>query len=107
MGELGAAKMGLMFDVKLRNGRSIYLDSFFVSPTYAGLLEGRPNARINKIVLADGTKVAKRIWPDVSSVTLGPTEHELRPDVPMPRFQCMALFTSHTPAKDEAMCASH
>jgi hypothetical protein len=94
-----------MFELKLRNSRLIHLDNLFVSETYAGLLEGKPNADLNKTILAD-TNYSDKLWPSIPNWTLGLEYYHAHLDLPLSRFVCRALFVSYTSAKNKEMDGS-
>lgn len=43
-------------------GRQVWLDGFDYSRTYAGLLEGRPNAELNARILEDAVTRREAVW---------------------------------------------
>jgi hypothetical protein len=93
-----------MLTVRLENGRTIHLDSYYVWKTYGGLLEGKPNKTINETVLRDATSVHKRWWPNVPFLML---DSQIDIERELPGVSVAALFLSYTPAKDSDAHGSH
>ena len=50
-----------MISFDLNNGRNVYVDALQYSRTYSGLMEGRPNKRINDGVMEDTERRMKKI----------------------------------------------
>lgn len=85
---------------ELKEGRQIFLEDFFESKTYVGLLEGKPNEAINRGVLNSHAEAAKRMWPKEPHITLGLDFYRSRLNETMPAIVCAGQFISYEPAID-------
>lgn len=73
-----------MLSFLLDCGRSVFLDSLHYSRTYGGLLEGRPNARLNMMIIsraAEGTQSRAFVIPPV--VDHSDPDHPCLPPIQM------------------------
>jgi hypothetical protein len=76
------------------------------SKTYAGLLEGKPNASVNRDVLNSHAEVAKTLWPKEPHVTLGLDFYKGRVHETLPTIICAGQFISYEPAIDSERAGS-
>jgi hypothetical protein len=97
-----------MLDLKfeLKDGRQIFLDAFFESKTYAGLLEGSPNASVNRDMLNSPPAIVSRIWPKEPHITLGLDFYSSRLHEKLPTVLCLGQFISYKPASDQKKMGS-
>jgi hypothetical protein len=97
-----------MLNVKfeLKDGRQIFLEAFLECKTYAGLLEGKPNAAVNRDVLNSHAEVAERMWPEEPHVTLGLDFYRNHLDKTLPAIMCAGQFISYEPAIDSNRAGS-
>jgi hypothetical protein len=91
---------------ELKDDRQIVLDSLFESKTYAGLLEGSPNASVNGDILRALATTATRMWPKEPNTLLGDEHYRARIFDPFPRIICMGQFISYKPASDPTKAGS-
>ena len=85
---------------QLSDGRQIFLEAFLESKTYAGLLEGKRNASVNRDVLNSHVELAKTMWPEQPRVTLGLDYYESCVHESLPSIICAGQFISYEPAVD-------
>jgi hypothetical protein len=96
----------LNLEFKLKDGRQIFLEMFLESKTYAGLLEGKPDAAVNRDVLNSHASCAKTMWPNEPYVTLGIDSYKSRLAETLPGIICAAQFISYEPAVDPKRAGS-
>lgn len=82
------------------------MEAFFATKTYAGLLEGRPNASLNTEILNKYPEIPHRIWPQEPVVLLGHDSYKIRIDDPLPPVMCSAHFISYQPGSETAKMGS-
>lgn len=90
--------------IDLSCGHTANATGIVARPTYAGLLEGLPDAGINRRILEEAATWGSRYFHHAEYVVVEPEitvrRHRDR-DVPMlPPVAIGALFISHQPAKD-------
>jgi hypothetical protein len=90
----------------VKDGRNVGLDEVFQSKTYAGLLEGAPNERVNRDILSAQSARAAKIWPDQPCVVLGLDLYLARLAQALPPVRCAGLFISYRPARNTERMAS-
>lgn len=90
---------------KLTDGRTVWLDAFFQGATYAGLLEGKPNAEVNMMILRDRWPSSdlwgRKKWlggrEKRATELLGEVEYMKNLAAPLPRIRRVGLFISTDP----------
>jgi len=88
----------------LNDGRQIFLESFYESKTYAGVMEGKPSSFTNQLVLSQCRETAKTIWPNEPCVVLGIDYYLQHSELPFSSITCIAHFISYE-AVEDADCA--
>ena len=91
---------------QLSDGRQIFLEALLEFKTYAGLLEGKPNALVNRDVLRSHVDLVKRMWPEQPRVTLGLDYYESLIHESMPPIICAGQFVSYEPVADSDRAGS-
>ena len=94
-------------------GRSITIDSFYVTRTYGGMLEGLPTSDINTHLVESAKKKIAKLWGDRQTHVVKPTIKPFpMPEVPadfirrhgdpemLPKFQCHAWLDSDALTKE-------
>lgn len=117
----GNISMG-MYSINLNSGREIVLDELSQHHTYAGLIEGKPNVKMNKRIIDTNIKAArKKLWFDVEPVLISPIEkfmelghyeigggRELYDSdrKTLPGIVCLSCWNCYEPARDEMRMGS-
>src|SRR5262249_26774299 len=92
-----------MMFIKLDCGRSVWVDSFFYTRTYGGLLEGRPNRQLNEQIVHEIRGLMMRLWLKKTHV-IPPQLDESDPDHPvLPPVALGACLTCNEPINSEFM----
>lgn len=103
-----------------------FVDSFYITPTYAGLICGVPDREMNLRIIATAKSRLEGLWGDRdcihvigAAITTLKKDMILYDDLPkhiqndikegerLPPVECMVWLTSWTPIKDKSMCGSH
>lgn len=102
------------YEIHLASGATIQLYALFQHYTYAGLMDGLPTRRLNKILIEGALVTAReRLWLKEKPYLIPPVEtslglpkadwaipaDEFEP-VRIPSVTCLATFESTTPARD-------
>ncbi|SFO60373.1 hypothetical protein SAMN04488519_10914 [Algoriphagus ornithinivorans] len=82
--------------VKLNNGKYANLESFHLSFTYAGLLEGTPGKETNQIIIDEIREF--KVWGKRKIYSTVPREEDLKEILPL--FSYFAWISSFATAKD-------
>lgn len=82
--------------VKLNNGKYANLESFHLSFTYAGLMEGAPGKETNQIIIDEIRDF--KVWGKRKVYSISPREEDLEEALPL--FSCFAWISSFAPVKD-------
>ena len=89
--------MPSMTPTLLRTGRRVNLNAFHATSTYGGVLEGRPNAKLNHQLMADAVEATARMWGRRATLVVPPRIEMVDGQVPFPRlpsWTCMAWMMS-------------
>ena len=93
-----------IWSARAKNGIEVHLDALFVDRTYCGLLEGRPNAGLNAMLVSNAILDAQRQFEDWPVHLVAPAIIEV-PYPRLPAFRCLGSFQS-LKAKDADMHGS-
>jgi len=86
--------------IQLAGGERVGVFDFYVRPTYALLLAGKPNSEINESILERSAKDSQEWWHDQhAALVLRPSEEEI--ENRLPDFRMMALLDCSTPLNPE------
>lgn len=108
-------------DVKLADGRTVKIDSYYTTGTYAGMLEGLPTPETNASLIEQARRDLAKLWGKRSAVHV--VRDDATPVTPKPGLSsdaimrypgaaklgarmCWAWLTSYEPVRDKDACGS-
>lgn len=91
-----------MITFDLESGRSITADAYEYSRTYLELMEGLPNARLNRRILDEAQKKARTLWGKRKVYLVPPECDRSEPESPaLPPSQYIVWLTCHEPVNSK------
>jgi hypothetical protein len=95
-----------MLFLTLDCGRQVSLDAFDYSRTYAGLLEGRPDAEMNALIIKGAISEREVTWGKRAVHLIPPEVDHRDPEHPiLPPVVLGAWLVSHQPVKSAFMAS--
>lgn len=95
-----------MITFELESGRSITADAYEYSRTYLELMEGLPNARLNRRILDEAQKKARTLWGKRKVYLVSPECDRTDPEHPvLPPAQYIAWLTCPEPVDPKFMAS--
>ena len=82
---------------KLSSGYEVRLESYYSHHTYAGLLEGLPDAAMNAEILVDAQSHMTPLWGQRATLVIPPETRQVQGHSIFPAMTHFAWLTSRTP----------
>jgi hypothetical protein len=87
-----------MITFNLAGGQSVSVDAYKYSRTYATLMDGLPNARLNRLLLDEAQKKARLLWGKRKVYLVPPECDRSEPESPkLPASQYIVWLICHEP----------
>jgi hypothetical protein len=96
----------MILEIKLNNGRRVFLANMHLSRTYGGQIEGGPTAEGNRTILGWHGFVTDTLWPSVPARVLGLECYTANLHRHLPEFRFIGEFKSLGPVLEQRKAAS-